>query len=382
MPRRRVFSVLGAGGGGQAMAGCLSLGGAPVRLWNRSPEILTHIEKNGYITIEGSVRGRAYMDLVTSDLAQAVRGAHVIMIVMPATAHRPMAKRLAKLLRSGQVVVLNPGRTGGALEFRHTLMSEGCENGVMVAEAQTLLVASRVTAPGVCHVYSVKRSVGLAAVPAADTAHVVNAVAHDLPQFYAESHVLQTSLDNMGAIFHPGVTVLNMSRIEATAGDFDYYHDGVTPTVARVIDQIDQERLAVAHAYGVQARSAREWLFDAYGAEGDTLHSAVLNNKGYAGIKAPSTLGHRYIWEDVPASLVPISELGRLAGVSTPTIDAIIAISSAAHAVDYRSTGRNALHMGISGCSPDEVVEIAKRGVVAIDEPIIAQSPVAGGLSG
>jgi len=382
MPKKRVFAVLGAGSGGQAIAGCLAAGDARVRLWNRSPDKLESIVENSHLKIEGSFERVVHLDAVTTELPDAVEGAHVIMIVMPATAHRPMARKLAPILKRGQVVVLNPGRTGGALEFRHALQQHGCEEGVLVAEAQTLLVASRLTGPGVCRIFSIKRSVGLAAVPAVDTPNVVAALANHLPQFYAESNVLQTSLDNMGAIFHPGVTVLNMSRIEATNGDFDYYHDGVTPTVARVITQIDRERRAVARAYGVQARSARTWLYDAYGAEGRTLHEAVLNNTGYSGIKAPADLDHRYIWEDVPASLVPISELGRLAGVATPTIDGIVAISSAAHGVDYRSIGRNAHNMGLTGLSPQDVLELAYKGVVAVDEPRVAESPVAGGLSG
>jgi len=68
---------------------------------------------------------------------------------------------------------------------------------------------------------------------------------------------MKTSLDNIGAIFHPAVTVLNAGRIESTNGDFDYYTEGITPSVAMILEKIDQERVCVAEGLGFRAMSAR-----------------------------------------------------------------------------------------------------------------------------
>jgi opine dehydrogenase len=299
-------------------------------------------------------------------LREAVEGAEVIMIVTPATAHEPVARALAPALSAGQVVVLNPGRTGGALEVRQ-VVNEITSIPVAIAEAQTLLVASRLVGPGRCRIFSVKRSVGLAAVPYEDTQSVVAVLSPLLPQFYPASSILETSFDNMGAVFHPGVTLLNSARIESPGNEFDYYHEGVTPGVARVIEEIDNERVLVAQRYGVKARTAQRWLEDAYGASGRSLHDAILRNTGYSGIRAPENLDTRYIWEDVPMSLVPISEFGRIAGVPTPTIDGTISLCSAIHGIDYRSMGRTASRMGIQGMSPEEVLEYARTGTAEID---------------
>jgi opine dehydrogenase len=269
------------------------------------------------------------------------------------------------------------------MEVRNILAADPASAQALVGEAQTLLFASRVLDDGTCHVYSIKKYVSLAAVPASDTPRIIAALNAAFPQFYAAASVLETSLDNMGAIFHPGVTLLNAARIEATGGDFDYYQDGVTPTVARVIEQIDNERMEVALAYGVRARSAKEWLAEAYAAEGGTLREAVLNNPGYAGIKAPPHLNHRYIWEDVPTSLVPIADLGRIAGVPTPTINAMIALASAIHDTDYRQEGRNAVTMGIAGLSAAEVRDMVREGETPIDgTDYPLQAPAAGNLPG
>jgi len=380
---RAIYAVLGGGNGGQAMAGYLGIRGHEVRLYNRTFGKLAAVRRRGGVVLEGDEQGLGRVTLATTDLAEAIRGADVIMVVVPATAHRPIAAQLARVVTSGQIVVLNPGRTGGALEVRNILIEGGSPRGVLVAEAQTLLFASRLLDDGVCRVYSVKKFVPLAAVPAKDTARVLGIINHAFPQFYAAASVLETSLDNMGAIFHPGVTLLNAARIEATGGDFDYYQEGVTPTVARVIEQIDNERMEVAAAYGVRARSAKAWLNEAYGAEGETLHEAVLNNLGYAGIKAPPHLDHRYIWEDVPTSLVPIAVLGSIAGVATPTINAIVSLASAVHGTDYRREGRNAVNMGIAGLNADDVVALSRQGRTTYDDRIfIIDQPVAGDMPG
>jgi opine dehydrogenase len=366
------------------MAGCLALQGHEVRLYSRSPLRLTPIWRQGGITLTGTVSGFAKLSTATTDLATAVKGARVIMVVVPATAHRQIGESLAPVVEPGQIVVLNPGRTGGSLEVSHALAEGGAPRGVLVAEAQTLLFASRSGADASCHIYSIKRFVPLAALPSEDTPKVLKALNPAFPQFYAAASVLETGLDNMGAIFHPGVTMLNAAHIEATGGEFDYYHEGITPTVARIIEQIDSERMDVARAFQVRARSAMDWLGEAYGAQGDTLRDAVLNNPGYQGIRAPAHLNHRYIWEDVPASLVPIAALGRIAGVSTPTINAMISLASAMHDTDYRREGRNAARMGIAGRSPDEVLDLVREGdTTTLDHPILAAAdPAAGDLPG
>ncbi|MDP2872035.1 MAG: NAD/NADP octopine/nopaline dehydrogenase family protein [Bacillota bacterium] len=362
MSSDRIFAVLGAGNGGLAIAGHLALRGYDVRLWNRSPDTLAGLAGGRPLRLQGRVRGSARITVVTTDLAEAVTGAAAIMVVMPATAHRPLARRLVEVVRPGQTIILNPGRTGGALEMDHLLRKLGCAGGVLVAEAQTLVFAARTVGPAVCHVFGMKRRVRLAALPAPATDQVLGLLSPAFPQFVAAEHVIETSLANVGTVFHPGVALLNASRIEATGGDFEYYREGITPMVSRVIRAVDEERLGVARAYGVSIPSAREWLREAYGAEGDTLRQAVLSNPGYHGIKAPRHLDHRYIKEDVPTSLVPVSELGRLAGVGTPTVDGLIALSSALHGVDYRREGRSAARMGIAGMTPAQILALVRDG--------------------
>jgi len=365
----RRYAVIGAGHGGKAMAADLAAKGFSVNLYNRTPEHITEIVLRREIELEcedGTVHD-CRLDVVTSDISEALDGADVIMVVLPASAHRDIARLCATRLRSGQIVVLNPGRTGGALEFRRILNQMGCAGDVIVAETATFIFASRSTGPAQAHIFRRKNAVPLAALPAIHTNQVLELVHDALPQFIPAVNVLHTSLDNMGAIFHPALTLLNAGWIERTMGDFEFYVDGVTLSTARVLEVLDRERVTVASALGVRARPALNWLKDAYSAEGETLYEAMQANPGYQGIKAPRTLRHRYLFEDVPFSLVPLASLGAQFGVETWATEAMIRLACVVHGTNYFARGRNAEDMGLKGLRVGEVKQYVQVGEI---EPI------------
>lgn len=350
------------------MAAHLALKGFPVTLYNRSPERLLPIQRTGYIQLIASSdrsdlpHGVAFLERVTSDIGEAVRDADILMVVTTATGHAFIAEQCASHLRDGQIVVLHPGRTGGALEFRHILRRSGCKADVIVAEAQTLLYASRLINPGQVRIFGIKNSVPIAALPAYRTPEVIQALSVAYTEFVPGDNVMKTSLDNIGAVFHPAVTVLNAARIESTRGEFEYYIEGISPSVAYILEEIDRERVAVGAALGFHIMQAREWLYIAYGAAGRTLFEAIRANTGYYGIKAPATLEHRYLTEDVPMSLVPIASLGEMLGVSCPTIRAIIHLANLLHQCDYWQTGRTVERMGLVGLNLKQIQHLILEG--------------------
>lgn len=353
------FAVIGAGNGGTAMAGHLSLLGFDVSLYNRGEDRIRSLKASGGLEIitdnEALPHGFARLELITTDLADAIEGRTFLMVVVPASGHRYVAEHLAPILQDGQIIILHPGRTGGALEILNIIRQSGNRADVIVCEAQTLLYACRSMNPGQTKIFGIKNSVPLAAIPAYKTPEVVKHLRVALPQFMPGDNVMKTSLENIGAIFHPAVTVLNAARIESTNGDFDYYTEGITPSVALILEQIDDERVKVAESLGFNVITAREWLYIAYSAAGRTLFEAMRNNPGYNGIKAPKSIYTRYISEDIPMSLVPIASLGELSGVPTPTIDAIIRLGSLLHQVDYLAEGRTVKDMGMAGMNLKEI---------------------------
>ncbi len=349
------FAVIGAGHGGQAVAGHLTLLGHRVRLFNRSPETIEGIRNAGGISIDGVIRGVARVELLTSDIGEALSGAHVVMVAVPASAHEWVAEACAPHLRDGQVVVLNPGRTGGALEFRNVLRETGSQTEPIIAETQTFIYASRLISPGRSRIFRIKHSVPLAALPATSTDRVIRLLSSVLPQFIPAASVLKTSLDNIGAVFHPVITLLNGGWIESTAGNFEFYLDGVTPSVARMVEAVDRERTSVARALRVRAMSALEFLEMAYGRHADNLYEAMKGNEAYKGIRAPRVLRHRYLFEDVPTGLVPMASLGEMLGVPTPNINSLIQIASELQGTNFWEIGRTVENLGLAGATVEQI---------------------------
>ncbi|MCX7776021.1 MAG: NAD/NADP octopine/nopaline dehydrogenase family protein [Spirochaetaceae bacterium] len=357
-----VWCVAGAGHGGVSMAGHLGVMGFPVQMYNRTDEHLAAIRWYKGIEVEGEVEGFGPVRLATSNIGEAIEGADVIMIVTPSTAHYGMATAMAPFLKDGQIVVLNPGRTGGALEFRAALQREGCTTRPVIVEAQTFLYASRMIQRNRGHIFRIKNGVPVAALPSFLTPAALKVLDVAFPQFSAGSNVLATSLENIGAVFHPALTLLNAAWIESTGGDFEYYLQGISPSVARILQKIDDERLALARALGIRTVSAREWLYLTYDSVGDDLCSAIRATSSYAGIKAPPTVNHRYVWEDVPMSLVPMASMGALYGVPTPAIDFTIDLANMMHDTDYRRYGRTVETLGIQGMSVEALHRLVTEG--------------------
>lgn len=366
------FAVLGAGNGGQTMAAHLAIKGYCVNLYNRSIEKIQCIKEKGGINIEGCIEGFGHLNIVTDNIKDAIKNVDVIMVTVPASGHKDIAMSLTPYLQNGQIIVLNPGRTGGALEFLYTLRNLEMNKNIILAEAQTFIYACRIIEPAKVKVFSMKKVVSIAALPANMTSKVVNVLSKAYPEFIPALNVLETSFNNVGAVFHPAPTLLNSARIEATGGDFDYYTSGITPSVARVIENIDSERVKVAKALGVEAITALKWLELSYGSHGDNLYEAINNTPGYYGIKAPSTLNTRYIYEDIPESLVPISSIGTMLGIKTPTIDSIIQLACVVHNTNYFSSGRNVRNLGIEGLMINQIMELVTYGEVQKPEGVVA----------
>lgn len=191
---------------------------------------------------------------------------------------------------------------------------------------------------------------------------VLDALHFYYPQIQPAKNCLQTSLSNIGALFHPVPILLNIGRIESDIRGYRYYWEGITPSVATLIKAVDEERLAVATAYNTKVLSAEEWLQNSYDTYGDSLYNLIQHNAAYGEIKAPYTIQSRYVTEDVPMSLVPISELGRIAYIPTLNIDAVIYLTSTIYQRDFRKEGRSIKNLGLEGMNKSQVTHYFETG--------------------
>jgi opine dehydrogenase len=365
--RVRTVAVLGAGHGGCAAAADLTRRGYRVRLHARSAARLAPLRERGGVEARGIQTGFVPLPDLTTDVAEAVDGADLIMLVVPSVAHAHYAQALAPLLRPDRPVFLNPGHTGGGLHFAHELRRAGYRDDFQTGETVTLTYICRMEGPATVGIYSYVRRLRFAAFPGRH-AEGLYALVHRLyPETEPASSVLETGLSNLNAVFHPPGMLMNAGWVEHTGGGFLFYREGITEAVGRVVAAVDAERMAVAKALGVPARSFLDTFFQA-GLTTPAAHAsgsiarACRESGPNATIKAPASLDHRYVHEDVGYGLVPFAAFGRLAGVPTPTIDALVHLVSEATGIPYGETGLTLDRMGLAGRRPEELGQFLAEG--------------------
>jgi opine dehydrogenase len=364
MPAR--VAVLGAGNGGCAIAADLVRRGIACTLFELPAfeAVVAPIREAGVLRLTG-VLGDVTVAAprVTTDMREAVEDADVVLVAVPAFAQVAFADACAPFLRGGQVVVLTPGSTGGALAFAEALRRAGRLDGVTVTETLSLPFACRKVDPVHVHVSGVKSDLPVAAFPASANGRAAAVLEGVFPAGLAlAANVLETSLNNPNAMAHPVPALLNAGWIETTGGDFRFYNDGVSPAVARAMDAADGDRLAVISALGLPAVPATEWDRRLYGLVGDTTFELNRDSWVHRDIRAPRELRSRYLTEDVPFGLVPIASIAHELGIATPTIDLVIDLACLLLDEDLRAAGRSAASLGLASRTAAEMIEFVETG--------------------
>lgn len=347
-------AIIGAGNGGQAMAGHLGMIGHRVRLYNRTESKLEPIKKYGGIALTEAVQGFGKIEMVSGEMSNVIRGAEIIMVTTTADAHDQIALSMAPYLEDGQVVVLNPGRTLGALEVKNIFNSIIPEKKIFVAETQSLIYACRIETPGVVRVIGVKNRVLLASWPESDMKIVLKKLENLYPYFIPVESVLITSLENIGAIFHPAIVLFNAAAIER--GNSFYFYNDITPQISLFLKKLDEERLKIGAAYGFNLHSCEEWISFAYSnIDGNDLYSKMKNNPAYFKILAPQNIKSRLLMEDIPTGILPMIELGKVAGLELPLMTSVFTIGQALLEENFLSTGRTLSNLGLEGKTLSEI---------------------------
>ncbi|MBR4575075.1 MAG: NAD/NADP octopine/nopaline dehydrogenase family protein [Lachnospiraceae bacterium] len=335
----RVF-VCGAGHQGLSMAAHLALNNIEVNLWNRTEDHIRKILDTGVIHCTGIVEGSAHLAKVSSDISEVVTD--LVMVTTPSSAHKDIAARLAPFVTEDMIIVLNPGRTFGAVEFAEELKKNGVTQLPHIAETQTIVYTCRKSGEDSTTIFALKHDVRIAALKGTDTADLIERLPECLrPHFTPVDSVAGTSFSNIGMVLHCAPVVMNVGWIECEKVDFKYYYDGISRSVASYIARIDEERMNVAKAAGYEVESLKEWMERSYCLTGRDIYECIRNNDAYKEIDAPPTINTRYIFEDVPNGLVPIEAVGRELGVATPNISAVITVACTVMNTDYRTTGRH-----------------------------------------
>lgn len=354
-------AVLGAGHGGQAMAAYLKISGHEVRL-AAVPEHaskLLILKAFGGIYLEGITSGGkppgyVKLDMITDNVSEAVKGVEVILIVVPAFAQEAYMKILVEHGETRQIIVFNPGKFA-CMEFAKMLKDAGRDGDLTIGETTTLLYAAKLFGAGHVRIKAIKNDLYFSTFPSIKTAATLWTLSDLFTQFAPAHNVLQTSLDDIGMILHPITTLMNTSRIEQMGPYRNAYYD-ITPSIGRVIETVDNERLELAKFLRVEALSFLETYDHIYGIRAQNACEVIRSVDAYKIKFSPDNLNHRYVSEEIPYSLVPAAEIAGIAGMKTPGMDCIIELASMANGVNYRKEGRSLEKLGLKGIGIKELM--------------------------
>ena len=320
------LAVLGAGHGGFATAADLALAGHHVRLWSRSPDALGPLVERATITLEAEGRhGTARLERATTDLAEAVEGAEILIAPLPATSHEDLARRLAPYLNDRQLVLLTPGTLGSYAMARTIARADGTLP-LAFAETGTLPYLARKTAPTVVKAPVRAANLPVGVFPASRSAGVLPRLAELFAAVRPCVDALDVALTNAGPVIHPPLVLLNAAAIER--GRFDIHAGGTTVSAQRLIDAVDAERLAARAGWGYPAphyelatyydeRRAAEGLYGA-GARAKLEASGLWNET--------LTLEHRYVTEDAALGLSLLESAARTVTLDSPAISGLLLV--------------------------------------------------------
>ena len=399
------IAVLGGGAVGKSCAADMKLAGKEVRLYDMMPfakNTLANLEKTG-ILLDGVQRnlycfersGRAYLDMVSSDMGKVVKGAGLIVIAAPAMAHEPFFRELIPHLEDGQVIHIFTDNYGTLL-LRKMMREMGCTKQVIVGGWSSAPYGTRIESVGKFtfpHVGVKYRAITLrgASLPMSDIDAFMESSRY-LPCIDAVTYgngaeagntVLDTGFANINPVIHVPATILGVSTMEnwgVIFGGYDknsysMYCHGLCPSICEVQYQFFEEEKALAKEIGVGTPqyayesffSRRSVLTQEYmGLDKDGKDNVIfpLDQPSDEGNTGPNSINHRYLTEDVPVGCKIYHDLGVQYGVPTPVIDSMIVLAGSMHKKSFFETSKyNLAYLGIDNMPKEELLSYLNEGI-------------------
>lgn len=357
-------AVLGGGHGCYAAAAEMTERGHKVWFWRRNAAAFGPVVATKRIAIT-DFRGHREVEIhrPTHSLEEAVSEADLILTPLPATAQEDIARAIAPLLRSGQVVFLPPG-TFGSYIFARALRESGNHADVAFAETGTLpnLVRKHGAAAIVVSGYGKHLPTGIFPGRLRDSA--LNVLRAAYPGVEPVEDVLSAALMNAGPIIHPPLILMNAGPLEHFPA-WDIHNEGTQPSIRRVTDTLDDERILVREALGYgpphfplrdhYAKDGAEWMY------GRAAHEELTASGDWR--ESIDLLSHRYMLEDTKLGLSLIVSVARWIGADAPVARGLLSIASAVAGHDFYRTGRTFENLGLAGLTRRGMVELLETGI-------------------
>ena len=359
------IAVLGGGNGSFAAAADFALQGHEVRLWRRDAAAVAEHRAAGSRIILKDSNGRhdVQLALVTTEIAEAVRDAELILCPAPAFAQPDIAGLLAPHLRDGQVVFLPPA-TFGSMIFANAARDAGNRAAAAFAETGTLPWLTRKHGPFEVAITIRAKRLPVGVFPENAAGHALGVIGRAFPGAIEPcGDALSGALMNAGPIIHPPLIVMNAGPIEHFER-WDIHKEGTQASIRRVTDALDAERIAVREGLGYggphfplahhYASEGEQWMYgrgshDRLTDSGDWRERLVLTE-------------HRYMREDLRLGLSLLVSAAELAGVATPLAFSFLAIGGAICGEDFIEGGRTLDSLGLGHLDRDELQTLLREG--------------------
>jgi opine dehydrogenase len=327
-------AIVGTGGIGRGYAALLAAAGHAPVFWSPSGSALRDFADGARLAATGRIEGE-YDVPVASGCAEAVTGADAIIFAVQANGFRRAIDAVAPSIYPGQTVIFSSHSSFAALHMHRRLAARGLTVPV-VAWSTTALTARKAGTCGVA-ISGIRQRLDMATLPV-DQASQGLAVSRALfgDRFEPREDVLAIMLSNLNPPAHMANMLGNLTRAEK-GEDWPNY-GSITPAVGRIVQALDDERIALAAAFGLAVRTVQDHYALSFGVErGPVAEMSAAVYRKRPELLGPKTLDTRFITEDVPYGLVPLEFLGRAAGVELPLHRACIDLFNAVMGHDYRA---------------------------------------------
>ena len=325
------ITVIGAGATGHAVAGIMSMRGFQVT-FHDDDRFAGRLKEAADLGIElrGEVRGIGRPAKVTTNPAEAVRGAHAIFVHVMSDRHEEIARRIAPYVEDGQHILIVPGNLGSFI-FRKVFQELGVTAKVTLTEKEGNFCPCRLSGKAEVTVGLPLNLKGKAAsLPASDTARVLKDL-EGVVEYTPNANVFEGVMNAGNVINHIASTVLSAAEIDHKGKAFSLFKYAFTPSVVHCISKIREERKAVIEAMGMTE----------HGNPMDMI-SKVLRveehpeiHTFYEHMDGPCALDHRYLHEDCGCGAALAVSVGKRLGIEMPVLTSFLGVAGAINDRDY-----------------------------------------------
>ncbi|HOP51536.1 MAG: NAD/NADP octopine/nopaline dehydrogenase family protein [Thermovirgaceae bacterium] len=377
--QEKPIAVLGGGATARGHAACAALAGREVRLYELPDffEGLGCIKENREIRLSGiqeslygfKREGLAKIDVVTSDMEEAVKGAGIIVVSFPAVGYKAFLEKLIPRLEDGMVVHFTTANFG-SLIMRKMMRESGCSKRIVIGEWSSQPYGIRIKSAGGQQMPEVSVnywaiSLRGSALPMIDQEKFFESKQY-LPSLDSVVHpvrgdtVADIGFSNVNPILHCPGTILGVGTMEnwgviygGDKHDFSIYSHAYCPSISKVQLALYKEECAIAEAMGVGIQQFSE---ESFFSRSNILGSEHMGGKFKVPFDeqyklalgtGPFSIYNRYITEDIPVGCHIFRELGKKFGVKVPVIESMITLASVMTGVDYWSEGVTLNDLGI-----------------------------------